>query len=90
MRSLTLRCVRICSLEEDWNKQFDELKELLVARGYKPKMIDNAVAQALPHTEALKRVNKEKCTDRTVLAVQYDHRLPALHFIDSADQSKLI
>ena len=72
------------SAEEDQNKRFNELKKLLVARGYKPKMVDNAVAQArhVPHTVAPKRVNRERCTDRPVLAVQCDRRLPALHFID--------
>ena len=72
------------SAEEDRNKRFNELKRLLVARDCRPKMVDNAVAQArhVPHTVAPKRVNRERCTDRPVLAVQYDHRLPALHFID--------
>ena len=79
-RSLALRCVRICSLEEDREKRFAELKELLVARGYKPKMVDSAIAQArqVPRMEAIKRVYKERSTDRPVLAVQYDPRLPAL------------
>ena len=44
-KSLALRYVRICSLlEEDREKWFAELKDLLVARGYKPKMVDSAIA----------------------------------------------
>jgi hypothetical protein len=41
--SLALRIVRICTLPGDRDKRLDELKCLLLARNYKPKLIDAAI-----------------------------------------------
>ena len=54
--SLALRIVRICTLQEDREKRFTELKDLLLSRDYKPKVIDSAIQKArnIPREEALK------------------------------------
>ena len=66
--SLRLRIVRICSLIEDREKRFLELKTLLLSRDYKPKMIDSAIERArnVPRSQALKN-NKKACICHSVL-----------------------
>ena len=67
--SLALRIVRICTLPGDRDKRLDELKCLLLARNYKPKLIDAAIQRAknIHRSEALKKVKisekkiKEQC-----------------------------
>ena len=56
--SLALRIVRICSLPDDREKRFSELKNLLLSRDYKSGVIDYAIGRArkVPRTEALKKV----------------------------------
>ena len=78
--SLALRIVRICTLQEDREKRFSELKDLLLSRDYKPKVIDSAIQKArnIPREEALKRVNKSKSSERPVFVIQYDPRLPSI------------
>ena len=73
MYSCALRVVRICSREADRDKRFEELKQLLVQRDYKPKQVDSAIARArqIPRTEAIKEMTKERNT-RPVLSIQYD------------------
>ena len=53
---------------------------MLVARGYKRKLIAAAIARAVavPRAEAIKRVVREKDKDRVVLAIQYDPRLASI------------
>ena len=70
--SLAMRIVRICSLEEDREKRFLELRDLLIARDYKPKLIDSAIQKArkIPRTEALKRVYRQKTTSRPVFVMR--------------------
>ena len=81
--SLALRIVRICTLQEDREKRFSELKDLLLSRDYKPKVIDSAIQKArnIPREEALKRVNKSKSSERPVFVIQYDPRLPSIPMI---------
>ena len=78
--SLAMRIVRICAIEEDREKRFKELKDLLLARDYKPKIIDSAIQKArnTPRPEALKRVNREKTTNRPVFVINFDPRLPSI------------
>ena len=78
--SLALRIVRICSLPEDREKRFSELKTLLLNRNYKPGIIENAIERArkIPRQEALKRVNRPKNSKRPVFVVNYDPRLPSI------------
>ena len=78
--SLALRIVRICSFKEDREKRFLELKNLLLSRDYKPKIIDSAIERArnVPRNEALKKVNKEKTSSRPVFVMHFDPRLPSI------------
>ena len=78
--SLAMRIVRICTLEGDREKRFSELKNLLLSRDYKPKVIDAAIQKArnIPRKEALKRVCRKKSSDRPVFVISYDPRLPSI------------
>ena len=78
--SLALRIVRICSSKEDREKRFLELKDLLLSRDYKPSIIDSAIEKTrnVPRREALKKVTKEKQSDRPVFVIHYDPRLPSI------------
>ena len=77
--SLALRIVRICSNSETRDNRHGELKQLLVSRGYRAGVVDNAIekARTVPRQEALKKVEKEKQA-RPVFVVQYDPRLPSI------------
>ena len=57
-----------------------ELKDLLLSREYKPSFIDSAIEKArnVPRREALKKVTKEKQSDRPVFVIHYDPRLPSI------------
>ena len=78
--SLALRIVRICSLPEARDKRFRELKQMLLSRGYKPRIIDAAIEKAriIPRKKALERVVKEKTARRPVFVITYDPRLPSI------------
>ena len=78
--SLALRIVRICSFKVDREKRFLELKDLLLSRVYKPKIIDSAIERArnIPRKEALKKVNKENNSTRPVFVMHFDPRLPSI------------
>ena len=78
--SLALRIVRICSLPQDREKRFQELKELLLARDYKGGVINNAIEKArqIPRTEALKKVVRGKDSQRPVFVISFDPRLPSI------------
>ena len=68
---------------KDRDKRLAELKQMLLSRDYKPRVIDAAIQKALaiPRSEALKRVVKKQETDRKVFSVLYDPRLPKLSSI---------
>ena len=78
--SLALRIVRICSLPKDREKRFQELKEMLIDRDYKPRLITAAIdkARSVPREEAIKKVVRPVSSDRPVLVIQFDPRLPSL------------
>ena len=78
--SLSLRIVRICSEPASRDQRLDELKNMLIERGYKTKIIDAAIEKAKKVTrhEALKRVVRTKSTDRPVFVATHDPRLPSL------------
>ena len=75
--SLALRIVRICTFSEDREKRFLELKNLLLSRDYKPRLIDSAIERArnVPRSEALKRVSKEITTNRPVFVIHFYHSM---------------
>ena len=79
--SIALRIVRICTEEDQREQRFDELKQFLIDREYKPSMIDSAItkARSIPRKEALKNTAaRNKQTRRPVLAVTWDPRLPPI------------
>ena len=78
--SLALRIVRICSLPTDRDKRFGELKELLLARGYKTNLINSAIDKAknIPRIKALEKVIKSKTPKRPVFVITFDPRLPSI------------
>ena len=78
--SLAFRIVRICSEIPDRDKRFVELKDFLISRGYRPKIIDAAILKAsqIPRNEAIKKKTTEKKEDRTVFVLTYHPALPSL------------
>ena len=78
--SLALRIVRICSLPADRDKRLSELKELLLAREYKPKLINSAIEKAkdIPRKKALEKVKKSKTSNRPVFVITFDPRLTSI------------
>ena len=78
--SLGLRIVRACSNPEDRDKRLRELKEQLLERQYDKKLVEYALEKArnVPRNKALKKVRHANQTQRSVLAVPYDPRLPAI------------
>ena len=78
--SLALRIVRICSLPEARDKRLLELKQMLVDRGYKNNIINNAIekAKCIPRSKALEKVTKKKQGSRPVFAITFDPRLPSI------------
>ena len=88
--SLALRIVRICSKVEDRDLRLSELKQLLLDRDYKVKVIDAAIEKAknIPRKEALKRVTRSN-TDRPVFPVTHHPALPSIPKIISKHYSTL-
>ena len=78
--SLALRIVRICTDTDSQDLRLGELRDMLRSRDYGPGLIDAAIqrSSAIPRSEALKRVVREKGDIRPVLAVTYDPRLPSI------------
>ena len=78
--SLSLRIVRICTDPVKREQRFEELKQLLIARGYRQKMLDSAIsrARAVPRQIALRKVAKPNSLRRPIFAVTYDPRLPPI------------
>ena len=78
--SLALRIVRICTDSETRDLRLNELKDMLLARNYKPGVVNAAVEKArkIPRLEALQKVEKESSQQRPVFVVLYDPRLPSI------------
>ena len=78
--SLALRIVRICTDSAKRDFRLEELKTLLLSRGYKNKVVDRALAEArtIPRKEALKKVKNPNKQKRPVFVVQYDPRMPSI------------
>ena len=83
--SLCLRIVRICSTEEDREKQFFNLKELMKSRGYSDRIISSAIerARSIPRHIALRKVIKSQESKRPLIAMTYDPRLPPVQAIQA-------
>ena len=78
--SLALRIVRICSEPESRDLRLSELREMLLDRNYKKRIIDDNIkrSKAIPKAEALKRVVRSKSSDRPVFVAMFDRRLPSI------------
>ena len=78
--SLGLWIVRICSDPQKRDLRLNELKHLLLERGYAENMVDSALQKVkkVPRKAALKKVAKKVQTKRPVFAVTYDPRLPSI------------
>ena len=81
--SLALRIVRICPELEAKEARFKELTEFLLARSYRPSLVDAAInrARTIPRAQALKRVDKQIQQRRPIHVVTYDPRLPPVQNI---------
>ena len=57
-----------------------ELRDMLLSRGYKRKLIDKNIEKALlvPRDQAIKRVTRKKDMDRVVFSVMYHPALPSI------------
>ena len=57
-----------------------ELRDMLLSRGYKRKLIDRNIEKALlvPRDQAIKRVIRKKDVDRVVFSVMYHPALPSI------------
>ena len=79
--SLSMRINRVFSEEGTRNLRLEELKEMLLAREYTPKVIDSAIARAkaIPRQQVLRRVpGPQPITNRPVFVVLLDPRLPSV------------
>ena len=79
--------MRICSLPDDREKRFSELKNLLLSRDYKSGAIERA--RKVPRTEALKKVIRPKNSQRPVFVINYDPRLPSVTQIARSVRSNM-
>ena len=70
--SLALRLVRIVSDPVQLEVRLEELKQLLLSRDYRPKVVDAAIAKAtaIPRERALQKVEKKE-SDRVVFALSF-------------------
>jgi hypothetical protein len=83
--SLALRILRNCSESTTKEIRFQELKELLLERSYRPDMVDAAInrTRTITRAQALKKVDRDRQSRRPVNVVAYDPRLPniqSIHF----------
>ena len=78
--SLALRIQRICTDTGERNQRMSELREMLLSRGYKKKLIDKNIEKALlvPPDECIKKVVRKKEMDRVVFSVMYHPALPSI------------
>ena len=81
-KSLAHRVVRICSRLEDRYKRLEELRELLLGRGYNARMLSEVIgmARSMDRDQALEKVERVKMgeEDRVHYVVTYDPRLPPI------------
>ena len=77
--NLAYRLLRICSDRETLVTRLDELKNLLLSRDYRPRVIEDAIKKVLQlsREEALKKQPKKE-TDRTVFVLTYNPALPSV------------
>ena len=79
--SLAYRIIRICSEPTTRDLRLEELKDLLLARDYKPGIVTAAINRAknISRIDALRKVVKNETENvRPILVVPYDPRLPGI------------
>ena len=78
--SLSLRIVRICTKIENRDKRLAELRQLLLERNYPESMVDRGIEKArkVPRKVALMKVKKKIKEARSVFALKFDPRIPAI------------
>ena len=78
--SLALRVVRVCSTPKTRDIILRELKYSLMERGYNEEMLEASIekARSIPRDRALKKAKPKNKAHRTVFAVPFDPRLPAI------------
>ena len=89
-----MRILRLCSDPEDRDNRLEELQIRIMARDYPSDIIDAAMEKfkKIPREKALLKVQRQKQTERPVLVLPYDPRLPpvqnilAKHWISMAYQ----
>ena len=74
--SLAYRIIRICSETTSRDLRLQELKDMLISRSYKPKLVDLAIDKAknIPRGKALERV--EKVQNQSVRRPVFSVELP--------------
>ena len=82
-RSLGMRIIRICSDPIDRDNRLQELKDSLLARSYPLAVIDSAIERVkkITREKALKRVYRPNQSERPVLVLPYNPRLPPVQSI---------
>ena len=75
-----MRINRICSETPSRDQRFQELKDMLLSRGYTPGIIDGAIAKAraIPRQQALRQVSRQEINNRPAFVVLFDPRLPSI------------
>jgi len=79
--SLGYRLLRICSHHTTFLKRLAELREMLIQREYRPRVIDAAFEKlkCLDRDVALQRVERRKNkTDKVTFVIKFDPRLPSV------------
>jgi len=76
--SLGYRILRACSINETFKLRLNEMSDDLLARGYNKKVLKSAFnrVKLVDRDTALKKVIKNKNSNRVVCALTYDPRLP--------------
>ena len=76
--SLAYRLRRICSEEENFNLRLEELKQLLLERGYRRRGIENSFdrVRQLERVSVLEKVERRQQVDRVKAVFRFDKRLP--------------
>ena len=83
--SLALRIIRVCNEPVERDLRLKELKDMLIFRNYPNNLVDRAIdkAREVPRELALRKVTRNKQTNRPVFAISYDPRLPAINNIQT-------
>ena len=72
--SLGLRLLRICSERSTLEMRLQELKNLLISRGYRPNSVDFAIQKVLKterQTALIQKPKQDKNNERVVFAIKY-------------------